>query len=235
MVARLFAQQTGRRGPVVVLVHGLGASGRFWRLVAERLSGEARIFCPDLLGFGSSPWPDSTYTVADHVAALDACLDEFGLGGEPVVVAGHSAGSVLSLAWAAARPERYRGLGLISLPVYGSVEDARHRIAALSPMARATVARPELGKLICGVMCTRRPVWQWVLPLLMHSLPANMARDLTLHTWVSYRRTTENVVVQHREGPSATRLSAVNLPVQMLHGRDDRTAPLVQMQRLTAQ
>lgn len=181
MSGPLFVHRFGRTGPAIILLHGLGANGRSWRLVAERLSGEARALCPDLLGFGRSPWPAAAYTVADHLAALEETLNELVTVPEPVVLAGHSTGAMLALEWAAARPERFAGVLLVSLPAYRSVEEARQHISSLSPLAWATVAKPHWGETICGVMCAWRPFWRRVVPLLTRGVPADIARDDGLH------------------------------------------------------
>lgn len=222
----LFIHRTGRAGPLVVLLHGLGASGRFWRPVAEQLAAEARVACPDLLGFGRSPWPKVVYGVADHLAALDSALDSLELEGEPAILAGHSLGAILALEWAAARPERFRAVGLVSLPAYRSAGEAREHIAALSPLARATVAQPTAGMLICGLMCAGRPLWGALMPFIRPDLPPEVARDAVLHNWTSYSRTLENVIVEHRLEPAAARLAEAGLPVRLLHGDRDREAPL---------
>lgn len=174
--APLYVHRFGRNGPVVVLLHGLGASGRYWRLVATRAAGEFQLVCPDALGFGQSPRPRLAYTVADHVAALDATLDALALGPEPVMLAGHSTGALVALAWAAARPDRFRAVGAIALPAYRSAAEARACIARLSPLTWATVRHPNLGKLICRVMCAGRPLWQAAMPLLMPTTPSDIAR-----------------------------------------------------------
>ncbi|MFN8558268.1 MAG: alpha/beta fold hydrolase [Dehalococcoidia bacterium] len=150
-VGPLFVRRWGRAGPMLVLLHGLGASGRSY-LVAQRLAPSVQSMCPDLLGFGRSPWPAVAYTVADHIAALDAALDRIAPAG-PVTLAGHSTGAVLALEWAAARPARFGFLALVALPAYRSPAEARACIAGLSPLAWATVAKPHWGELICGVMC----------------------------------------------------------------------------------
>ena len=98
----LFARRFGAAGPAVVLLHGLGASGRSWRPVAERLVTSARVICPDLLGFGRSPWTAAAYSVTDHLQALPATLDGLGIT-EPLVLTGHSTGAMLALEWAAAQ------------------------------------------------------------------------------------------------------------------------------------
>jgi pimeloyl-ACP methyl ester carboxylesterase len=221
----LFVRHAGNTGPTFVLLHGLGASGRSWRLVAERLMPDARIICPDLLGFGRSPWPAVAYSVADHPDALDAMLDGLGQAA-PVVLAGHSAGAMLALEWAAARPERFARVLLVSLPTYRSAEEARACIARLSPLAWATVSKPSWGEVLCGVMCAWRPFWRAVVPLLTPGVPADIARDYVLHNWTSYSGTLQNVLVEHRAAPAAATLAATGLPVAFLHGGRDTVVPL---------
>lgn len=231
----LFVHRFGRTGSVILLIHGLGASGRLWRPVAERFADGIRIVCPDLLGFGRSPRPPLAYSLADHLNALDDMLDALGLGGEPVVLGGTSAGAVLALEWAAARPARFRGLSLSALPVYRSAGEAEQHIASLSPLAWATVARPGVGELICGVMCMGRPLWRAIMPLMTPGVPADIARDFVLHDWVSYSGTLLNLLVDHRIEAAAKRLAEARMPVRLLHGTHDRTAPIEPVRDLAAQ
>lgn len=228
----LHVRQRGRTGPVVVLMHGMGASGQSWRLVAEQIGDRARIICPDLLGFGRSPWPDIAYTLADHLGALRAMLSDLNLGDEPVVLAGHSAGAMLALEWAAVEPARFSRVALLSLPAYRSAGEARRCIGSLSPLAWATVAKPQLGERLCGVMCARRPFFRRVVPLLMPRVPPDIARDYVLHTWASYSRTLNNLLVDHRAAPAAERLSAAGVSVELLHGDQDTVAPIEAAQEL---
>ncbi len=135
MTFQLAVRRLARSGTPLVLVHGLGATALSWRLVAEQLRGEATVICPDLLGFGHSPWPHVAYDIADHLTALDAMLDRLNLGDTPIVLGGQSLGAAVALHWAAARPERFRGVALLALPVYRSAAEARAHIASLSPLA----------------------------------------------------------------------------------------------------
>lgn len=228
----LFVQRFGQAGRVVVALPGLGASGRSWRLVAQRLAGEAQLVCPDLLGFGRSPWPAAAYTVADHLTALDETLTNLGVANEPVVLAGHSTGAMLALEWAAARPERFSAVALFSLPAYRSPAEAHACIRSLSPLAWASIEKPRWGERICGVMCAWRPFFRRVVPLLMPGVPADIARDYVLHNWTSYSGTLRNVLVEHRAAPTAATLATTGVPVRLLHGDQDRIAPLVAVQEL---
>lgn len=208
-----------------MLIHGLGASSNYWRPVVQELGPDATVICPDLLGFGRSPKPHAAYSVIDHVTTLNAMLDRAAPCSDPVVLSGHSTGAVLALAWAAAYPERFRGVALFALPAYRSQEEALARLGAISPLAWATVAQPSLGELICGVMCVSRPLLRAVLPLITRGVPAAAARDAVLHTWVSYSGTLQNVLVEHRVAPGAAELAATGMPVRLVHGRRDRAAP----------
>lgn len=227
----LFVRRSGVAGPAVVLLHGLGASGRTWRLVTERVTLQTRFLCPDLLGFGRSPWPAAAYTIADHIAALTTTLDKLGVAGS-VVLAGHSTGAMLALEWAAAYPERFAGVLLVSLPAYRSPAEARACIGSLSPLAWATVAKPHWGETICGVMCAWRPFWRRVIPLLTPGVPADIARDYVLHNWTSYSSTLQNVIIDHRAGPAAAALATTGVPVRLLHGGQDTIAPIAAVREM---
>ncbi len=225
MTYRLHVDRRGGGGPALLLIHGLGASGRNWRPVAEALQAKFRVLAPDLLGFGRSPWPRIGYTVDDHLDALDATLQAEGLENESLLLAGHSLGTILSLAWAARHPRRFGGLVLIGLPCYRSPAEARRHVAGLGPLAYATVARPKLGARICALMCFGRPFWRLVAPALMPDLPPDVARDGVLHIWESYSRTLNHGIVDVDVRALAGRVAATGLPTRLLHGDLDREAP----------
>ncbi|HYQ66338.1 alpha/beta hydrolase [Actinophytocola sp.] len=81
--------------PVLLLLHGLGATGEVWDSLLER-HWKGEVIAPDLPGHGRSPRPD-TYTFESMAASVAAVLPE----GRDVVVLGHSLGGVLALTLAA--------------------------------------------------------------------------------------------------------------------------------------
>jgi pimeloyl-ACP methyl ester carboxylesterase len=85
----------GSGGPLLVLLHGLGASADVWRGVAEHWPG--RWLAPDLPGHGGSD-PLRRYSFGAMTASVAAQLSEE--IDEPVVVLGHSLGGVLALTMA---------------------------------------------------------------------------------------------------------------------------------------
>ncbi len=226
MTYRLHVDRRGHGSPALLLIHGLGASGRYWGRVAKTVQAEFQILSPDLIGFGRSPWPRIGYTIDDHLDALDATLQAEGLEHESLLLAGHSLGTILSLAWAARHPRRFRGLALFGLPCYRSSEEARRHVAGLGPLAYATVARPKLGARICALMCFGRPFWRLVAPALMPHIPADVARDGVLHTWESYNGTLRHGILDLDVPALAARVAATGLATRLLHGDLDREAPL---------
>jgi pimeloyl-ACP methyl ester carboxylesterase len=80
MVYRRSLQPRGAacRPPDVVLVHGLGLSGRYMLPLASCLAASHRVFLPDLPGFGDSSHPAGVLDVpglADALAAWLAAMD----------------------------------------------------------------------------------------------------------------------------------------------------------------
>jgi haloalkane dehalogenase len=85
------------------------------------LSGDCACLAPDLPGLGAcdEPPPSYDYTRAANSAFLDELLEVLGVK-EPVVLAVHDIGGVFAIPWAAARPERIRGLVLTNTVVFES-------------------------------------------------------------------------------------------------------------------
>ena len=97
MEAGLRVHDGGSGEPVLLLLHGLGATGDVWEgwrpLLAERWP--RRWLAPDLPGHGGSP-PLDTYTFDTLAVAITGLVDP----GTRTVVLGHSLGGVVGLALA---------------------------------------------------------------------------------------------------------------------------------------
>lgn len=84
------AEGASQDAPVVVLVHGLGMSGRTMEPLLRRLAPYARVYVPDLPGFGASGKPRRTLEVEELADALHAWVGRSGIN--PLVYVGHSLG-----------------------------------------------------------------------------------------------------------------------------------------------
>lgn len=111
-------------GPVLLLLHGLGATGEVWSDFVDVLGDgwPGPVLIPDLPGHGrSAPLP--RYTYGSLATAVAAALDP----GTPAVILGHSLGGVLGLTLAS---------GWFGVPVPA--------VCGLGMKVRWTA--PELGK-----------------------------------------------------------------------------------------
>ncbi len=107
-----------RNAPYLILQHGYGRSGNFWRSWVPYLSRWYRVVRPDLRGLGKSEIPADLETgisvdayIDDLVAIIDA------LGGAPVHYCAESLGGILGMVLAAEHPLKLRTLSLVAAPV----------------------------------------------------------------------------------------------------------------------
>src|SRR5687767_11347984 len=104
-------EDAGTGAPPLVLIHGFPLSRDAWRPQLEALGSTRRVIVPDLRGFGESGASTGPTTMPRFAEDLKALLDHLGTG--PVVLAGHSMGGYIALAFAGAYPEMLKGLALV--------------------------------------------------------------------------------------------------------------------------
>jgi pimeloyl-ACP methyl ester carboxylesterase len=133
MQAGLRVQEGGSGEPLLVLLHGLGATGDVWRgwwpLLAQRWPG--RWVAPDLPGHGGSP-PLIACTFDGFAGAVAGIAQP----GARVVVLGHSLGGVVGLALAGGFPGPVQAVIGLGIKVAWTDEDVqRARAVAQRPVA----------------------------------------------------------------------------------------------------
>jgi pimeloyl-ACP methyl ester carboxylesterase len=101
----------GGRGRPILLVHGLGGSHANWLSVGARLAPHGRVLAIDLAGHGRTRALGRTAKVGANRALIGRFLAE--VVREPAILVGNSMGGYLSIAEAAAEPERVAGLVLV--------------------------------------------------------------------------------------------------------------------------
>lgn len=214
----------GSGDPVVVLLHGLVASGDYFGSAFDELGQVGTLVVPDLLGFGASMRPPGgepgDYGAEAHLAALDAMLAALDLRDRPLVIVGHSMGAVLGLRWAARHPAA-RAVVTFAAPLYSDPRRARAHLRRLGAMAAVVTSDGALPPLLCGWMCRYRRTASWIAAALHPELPVPLARAAVHHTWASYRGSLTDLVLGTGWRETVNRLTATGVPLLLAHGEDD--------------
>jgi 2-hydroxy-6-oxonona-2,4-dienedioate hydrolase len=211
--------------PILLLLHGIGASYKRWIKVAPELSKYFRVIVPDIIGFGYSCKPRADYTIDFFIEFLVKFLknlniivdnnhnDSNGGGNNKIIIVGSSFGGLLAAEFASRYGNLIEKLVLVS-PVGTSMlaptpEFNKYRYAALFPTydnalnaLRTMVYDPSI--------ITKEMVEDFVKR--MHLENARFAFRSTL-----------DAIRDNRNLPQ--RLSKISTPTQVVWGRNDRIIP----------
>lgn len=110
---RLHYRTAGTRGPAVVLVQGLGLSGRFWFDIPAQLAARgARVAWLDNRGTGKSDDPRRPFTMRTFARDVISVMDDVGF--DRATLVGVSMGGMICQNVAVRYPERVDGLVLMA-------------------------------------------------------------------------------------------------------------------------
>ncbi|MFP2923954.1 alpha/beta fold hydrolase [Pyxidicoccus sp. 3LG] len=142
---------TAGDGTPVLLLHGLGSSGRDWELVTPRLAARHRVIVPDARGHGRSETPAGPYGVPLFARDIAALCDKLGL--TRVHVVGLSMGGMMGFQLAVDRPDLVRSLVVVNSGPELKARTLSRKLAFamrllllrfLGPMRLAKVLAPKL-------------------------------------------------------------------------------------------
>jgi len=221
-VGPLHVRSGGSGERVVVLLHGLVASGDVFGADFDDLAPENTVVVPDLLGFGRSLDEErSQFEPADHLHALDEVLHRLGLDDRPIVIGAHSMGSALAIRWAATLGARVERVVCWGAPVYANAETVDAAIADSAPMARMFVADTRLAHITCRLSCRHRTAAGWAAMAMTPSMPPAIARAASLHSWPAYRDAMNLLVAGTNWRHFLGRLANMNTDLRLVWGDKD--------------
>jgi pimeloyl-ACP methyl ester carboxylesterase len=219
-------QQQGKKGPVVLMVHGWGDRLQTYDSLAQQLSHSHRVVRLDLPGFGATQPPATTWGLIDYAGFLKHFLDKLDL--EPETAIGHSnGGAVLIKATATAqlRPKR-----LVLLASAGIRYRRNVRKFTLNLVAKAGKAltfwlplkqRQQLQKRLYGTIGSD----YLAVPHLKETFKQTVAEDITSDA----NQINIPTLLIYGEHDTATPISTVGLPLHqaipesqlhIIHGAD---------------
>ena len=140
---RIAYADSGGTGIPLVLVHGSWGSHHNWDPVVPGLAEHFRVVTYDRRGHSDSERPVGQGHCSEDVADLAALIERLGLA--PAWVVGNSAGAIVTLKLAAARPDLVRGIVVHEPPLFGLVEEG-----SVEALAEIAAGPDEVGRRIAA-------------------------------------------------------------------------------------
>ena len=195
-------------GTPLVLLHGFPLDHHLWDDIAPLLEDRFDLILPDLRGFGESTTVDAPYNMDDYASDIAGLLDQLGI--QKAVVAGHSMGGYVALAFARLYPERVRGLALISSQVLADPPDRKE--------GRYKSAADVAEKGISGVVetMTSKFTSDARLQAIARSIMEKQKPDAYIGALKAMAERTD----------STSSLSTFKFPVVVIHGEADALIPV---------
>jgi pimeloyl-ACP methyl ester carboxylesterase len=223
--------------PAIVLVHGLGGSYLNWALLGPRLTVHARVYAVDLPGFGLSHPAGRRGTVTANAGVLGTFLDR--VVGGPAVLVGNSMGGMISMIYAAARPDDVVGLVLLD-PALPRAPKAPADREVMTNFAKYAI--PGLGERFMAKRRREVPPTEMVrqtlnlcspnpdrVPAGLNEASADLIRERAGapgidHAYMQAARSLMRFGARGRRYRAMMR--ALPMPVLLLHGEQDRLVPV---------
>lgn len=207
-----------RATPPLLLVHGWGGSGRYWRDTVARLAPRFGLVVPDLPGVGRSLPVGRPRDLFDQVRVLERLLAALGLA--RVHLVGHSMGGAMALVLAARRPELVGRLVLTSISLFRS--DAERALFGAAMQ-------------VTGLLLGLRAPWMADLPLLARQSAARYFYEVPddpallragLLDYLSMHQGTAAACARSASDPAISGAAAqVRAPTLLIVSREDQLMP----------
>jgi pimeloyl-ACP methyl ester carboxylesterase len=221
-------------GPVLLLVHGLGASWQAWYANIPALAERHRVLAVDLPGFGHSEpvsAPGDMRSYADALASLLELLDV-----ARAVVVGHSLGGLIVQRLAIRHPGRVAGIVLVATSS-GSIDPRRaqtlRQVALLTSALRITSPPRRLADPLLRLLLGLAPVRQRLLRTAFHD-PSAITRELAAEMLAGayYAPGLRDGIMAGLSASDSSELHRINCPALIVAGANDRLVPPAAAERL---
>lgn len=223
LVARVIEADAGASDTTILLLHGIVSTQAQFDATWDELSVSGMIVMPDMLGFGASLDRDRrSFTLEDHLDAIDGLLASLGRSHGPLVVAGHSLGGALGLCIAARHVDRAAGVLTWGAPLHHNARSARAHVRAMGRVNALVGLDTMLAQTTCRLVCPRpriaRPVYRAVRP----TLPIPVLEGAMAHSWWSYIGAMRSIVLDTPWQHAIGHLIEADVPVHLVAGEHDR-------------
>ncbi len=212
--------------PPILFLHGITGSRRYWLKKVRPLARDYRLVLPDLIGFGLSPKPHVEYTLDLYRDSVRAFVEEMGLDERPLIIVGHSLGSLIALEYAARYGSHVSRMVLLSLPRFKDSASAHAIFWRGSPHYRRLLNEHSLGETLSQI---KRSGLEVTIRYLLR-FPWAVLIDSHKFTFKSLTSTLEHCLLKYQVDRILPRVPAI--PTLLIHGEQDSVAPLAHVRPL---
>ena len=152
-MGELFFQERGKGFPLILL-HGFCETNHLWDSFATKLSSDFRVITPDLPGFGNSPLPEKSFSIANIASSLIHWLHQLNV--EKCIVIGHSLGGYVTLEMIAEEPTLFSGFGLFHSTAFADTEEKRQNRNKVIEFVRKNGVHPFIDTFVPGLFCQKK-------------------------------------------------------------------------------
>lgn len=222
----------GSAMPPLLLLHGYGACVEQWGRFIRDIGPDVPVYAIDRIGYGRASKPaDAPYGRDFFLAQLDHLRSVYGW--RQVIPVGHSAGGLLGILWAAARPALIPAVIAIAPgTVYQDQEVTEPIRRLLAFFSRPTLVRalyPLIARLPYRLLAALSYAdYAAIDPMTRRAIQAAMRAPGALWSYSAPFRQ------PHRYRLQPERL-AVTCPVHLLRGAKDRMVSVAEMERYAQQ
>jgi pimeloyl-ACP methyl ester carboxylesterase len=183
----------------------------------EKIGDTHQLLLVNLLGFGDSPKPYSSYSLNVQLVALEKIIVKEGFEKGKTALVGHSLGAILAFALLAKNPSWFQGMAVIGLPVFTNKKQFIHNMSKISFFDRLTVS--PFSKLTCML----KPLYMvsWFKP---DDLTTEVFADARKHTWLSFSNSLNKVILKQDLYSVAKNIK--DKKILFIQGEKDKIAPL---------
>jgi pimeloyl-ACP methyl ester carboxylesterase len=224
----------GSHKPVVVFLHGFGASLFSFNGVTTEFSKNFRVVAFDRIGFGLSQRPipgewvgENPYSDQSQVNILFGLLDHLGI--QKAVLAGYSAGGAIAVQAAVQHPERVTGLVLEDPAIFGQGHGFSGGLRWLLDTPQAKRLMPYIiRRIFSNGDSSIRKAWHDPDKVTAETIEF-YRRPLRVRDW---DRASFEFTRAERTTITEKQLQNLDMPVLVLSGDDDTFIPIKNSQRL---
>lgn len=222
--------------PLIVLLHGFGASTFSWHEVLLPLAAAGDVIAYDRPGFGFTERPtewegEDPYGTPGNLALLDALLAEFAPNDREVIVVGHSAGGQLAAEYARLNPDRVDRLVLVSPSIYTS--------GGLPGWLAPVLGLPQINRLgpilVANIASSGEELLRQSFvdqSLLTEAVREGYRRPLTVMGW---EESLWRFSTAPRDNDLLANLADIAQPTLLMTGDADTVVPTVETERLATE